>query len=305
METEPRILHHIPVLADQVIALLDIQSSDCVCDGTLGAGGHAERILKLLDGGTYMGIDQDEDVLQLTTQRLRSLYPHHHIITAVSNFRYIDEVCHEHDIHRVDKILLDLGISSMQFDDPRYGMTFRQDAPLSMVMNPHRHDEIINAYDIVNTWSETEIADAIFIYGDERYSRRIARGIVQARQEKPIATTQQLADIIRSSVPSRYAHGGLHPATRTFQALRIVVNDEYGALEQALHRGIDILASKGRMAIISFHSGEDRIVKNIFKNYHQQEKIMLITKKPITPSDEEITLNPRARSAKLRIIEKL
>jgi 16S rRNA (cytosine1402-N4)-methyltransferase len=203
---------------------------------------------------------------------------------------------------KVNRIMLDLGLSSDQFETSGRGFSFQKNEPLLMTFKENTTEADLTARQIVNTWDEANIADIIYGYGEERYSRKIAKGIVAARAIKPIETTFDLVDIIKNSTPSRYQHGKIHPATRTFQALRITVNDEINALKEGLEKGWARLESKGRMAVISFHSIEDRIVKHFYKS---REGASIITKKPITASHQEISENPRARSAKLRIIEKL
>jgi len=297
---------HIPVLLNEINEHLDIRSDDIVLDGTLGAGGHAKSMIeKLGSKGIFIGIDQDPDELAITTKELQASYPEKNIHTYCNNFRNLDQVLDTAGIMSFTKGLFDLGLSSMQLENPDYGMTFRFDAPLSMVMKRDTTDSIITAFDVVNDWEEETLANIIFAFGDERYSRRIAKGIVEARGIAPIRTTMELSEIIRKSVPAVYARGKIHPATRTFQAIRIIVNDEFEAIKEGLAKAIDRLASSGMIAVITFHSGEDRIVKQLFKHYIDQGGIEKINKKPIVPSFEETKQNPRARSAKLRIIQKI
>lgn len=297
---------HIPVLLHEVAEYLDIQATDVVLDGTLGAGGHAcELIAKIGPKGMFIGIDQDPDELEITTQDLVTLFPGKNIRTFCSNFRDLDQVLDDADVPVIHKALFDIGVSSMQLDNPEYGMTFRHDAPLSMVMKRNTSESVVTAFDVVNDWQEETLANIIFAFGDERYSRRIARGIIAARDTAPIRTTMELAEIIRKSVPAVYARGKIHPATRTFQAIRIVVNDEYGALKEGMKKAIERLAPGGRIAVITFHSGEDRIVKQLFKEYADDGIVQKINKKPLVPTDEEMKQNPRSRSSKLRVIEKI
>jgi 16S rRNA (cytosine1402-N4)-methyltransferase len=294
---------HIPVLLHEVQEMLSIQSDDCVIDATLGAGGHAAAILeKLGSKGIYVGIDQDTDQLAITRQYLDSLESPAAIHTVHNNFRNIAKIIAQLKISPT-KILFDLGLSSMQLDTPSYGMSFRFDAPLSMVMD--KENAIVTAFDAVNDWEEETLADIIYVFGDERYARRIASAIVEMRAESPIRTTFELVEVIKQATPKKYHHGKIHPATKTFQAIRIAVNDEYTALREGLQGAIDIIESDGRLAVITFHSGEDRIVKHMFKDRAaDKDDIEIVTKKPRTSTEAEIKENPRARSAKLRVIIK-
>ena len=303
MQTTER---HIPVLLDEVREYLSIKPSDTVFDGTLGAGGHARMMIEQLgDAGTFIATDQDEGEMEKTKAALLAEFPDKNIQIVCENFRNIDTVVAGLDISSIDKALFDLGVSSMQLDDPEYGMTFREDAPLSMVMNKDTSGAVITAFDVVNDWKEETLADIIYAFGDERYSRRIASAIIAARQEKPIRTTFQLADIVKNAVPGKYANGPIHPATRTFQAIRIIVNDEFAAIKEGLAKAIKLLSPGGRIAVISFHSGEDRIVKQLFKEYIDEGVVTKINKKPLIPTDNEIESNRRSRSSKLRVIEKI
>jgi len=301
---------HQPVLLTEVIAALQPRSGGIYIDGTVGAGGHAAAILEASapDGQLY-GLDQDERALALAGERLSGFFDRVHLLHA--NFDRL----HQHHLPPADGILLDLGVSSMQFDQPERGFSFQADGPLDMRMDPSATE---TAADLVNHLPEGDLADLIYQYGEERQSRRIARAIVQ---DRPFERTQELADLIARVV--RSGKGGqrgkpkIHPATRTFQALRIAVNDELGALERVLPQAIAQLAPGGRLAIISFHSLEDRIVKKYFQQEardcicppeqpvctcRHKATIHIITKKPITPSLAEIDVNPRARSAKLRVV---
>ncbi len=205
----------------------------------------------------------------------------------------------------MDAFMLDLGLSSYQFETSGSGFTFRKDEHLLMTFNAVPNEETLTAREIVNVWDENNIADVIYGYGEEKFSRKIAKGIVDARAIKPIETTFELVDIIKKSTPGWYHHGKIHPATRTFQALRITVNDEIGALTEGLAQGFERLRKGGRMAVISFHSIEDRVVKRFMRHQSDAGLGQLITKKPLPPQDAELIRNPRARSAKLRVIEKI
>jgi len=296
---------HTPVLSKEVIQLLDIQAGDSVVDGTMNGGGHAREIICALgDTGTYVGIEWDKDILRQTQNELREAYlnkkKHPRIECVYGNYKNISDILQKLKIHRVDAIVLDLGFSSNQISDPSRGFSFQYDGPLDM-----RYDTTQGtpAYEIVNSFDERALADIFYIYGEERKSRVIAKGIVTERKHERIRTTGELKRIVEHAVgkPPR----GIHPATRVFQALRICVNDELGNVRKFLDDVPSVLASNGRCAIISFHSLEDRIVKQAFREYKKQGIADVRTKKPITPSEEEISNNPRSRSAKLRVIEML
>ncbi len=302
--------HHITVLAVEASdALLAAQGKQIV-DATLGGGGHSLRLLS--QGAEVWGIDQDPIARAAASQRLAEYAHRFHAVAG--NFRSIDELMQQQGLTQIDGILADIGISSPQIDCPERGFSFMAEGPLDMRMNPNAP---LSAADIVNNESEQEIADIIWQYGEERASRAIARRIVKERAIKPITTTTELANIISSVMPRK---GKQHPATRSFQALRIAVNDELGALNELLERGVKMLASGGRMAIITFHSLEDRAVKRYFERVCKPEVdrpewpearpnpeycARLITRKPIIAAEIELKANPRARSAKLRVIEKL
>ena len=295
---------HIPVLLHEVIAGLDIHPGETVLDGTLGGGGHFYAIAdRLGEKGTLIGLDLDAQAFERIDDVLEA-HPKLTILTKQSNFRHLDKALADLKISGVDKILLDIGLSSFQFEESGRGFSFQKDEPLLMTFSENPEEGSATALSIVNTWDEQALADGIFKYGEERYARKIARGIVDARKIKPIRTTTDLTNIILASTPMGYHHGGIHPATRTFQALRILTNDELGNLTEGIRVAFDALKPPGRLAIISFHSLEDRIVKTLFREYADQNLGTLITKKPIAPSDQEISENPRSRSAKLRIIVK-
>lgn len=303
---------HQPVLYAEVLDALQPKSGGAYIDGTVGAGGHAEGILeRSAPDGRLLGLDQDPTALETAAQRLAHFGER--VVLVRRNFRFLRDVAEAHGFVGVDGILLDLGYSSLQIDDPSRGLSFRADAPLDMRLDP---DAPLTAADLVNTLPEDELADLIYRYGEERRSRRIARAIVQAR---PIRTARELGDLIEKTVGRRRGQR-IHPATRTFQALRIAVNDELGALEAVLPQAIALLRSGGRLAVISFHSLEDRIVKHFFKQEAtdclcpphvlvcecgHKARVRLVTRKPIVPTAAEVERNPRARSAKLRVVEKL
>lgn len=294
---------HIPVLFKESLEALTIKKDGTYVDGTLGGAGHARAIADHLGpDGTLIGFDLDSHAIARAEERLADAKCK--IILVKENFRNLRQVLDERKIKVIDGIFLDLGWSSFQIADPKRGISFQENGPLQMTLNDKPGSEEITAWDIVNTWNESTIADLLYAYGDETQSRKIARTIVQAREKKTIETTFDLVEVIQSVLP-RKPWMRTNPATKTFQALRIAVNDEYGALKAVLESGFECLASGGRFAIITFHSGEDRIVKNYFRDRSHAEQALLLTKKPITPSDEELKDNPRARSAQLRILQKL
>lgn len=293
---------HIPVLFNESIEALSIKKDGVYIDGTLGGAGHAAEIAKHLGpDGTLIGFDLDSNAIVRAGEKL-STFPCKKILVR-ENFRNLDNVLAENDIDQVDGIFLDLGWSSFQIADPERGFSFQVDGPLHMTLKDNPTDEDVTAWDIVNTWDENVIADMLYAYADERASRKIARAIVDVRKRKPIDTTFDLVAVIESVLPKK-AWMRTNPATKTFQALRIATNDEYGAVKDVLSKGFEKLKSGGRFAIISFHSGEDRIVKNFFRDQAHADLATLITKKPIIPTDEEVAQNPRARSAQLRILQK-
>jgi len=292
---------HKTVLLHESIEGLAVKNGDVYLDGTLGSAGHALEACKK-GASMIVGIDQDEEALARAQSRLQSSCTFKLI---KGSFRTMDTILDSLNIRKVDKIMLDIGLSSDQFETSGRGFTFQKNEPLLMTFkkDPSEHD--LTAKEIVNTWDEANIADVIYGYGEERYARRIARVIVEERAKKPIETTFDLVELIKKATPWLYHRGKIHPATRTFQALRITVNDEINALKEGVIKGFDRLNSKGRMAVISFHSLEDRVVKHLYKEKENEGLAVLITKKPITASEQELEENPRSRSAKLRIIEKL
>ncbi|MBI3888631.1 16S rRNA (cytosine(1402)-N(4))-methyltransferase RsmH [Candidatus Nomurabacteria bacterium] len=267
-----------------------------VLDCTFGGGGHSAEILRKYPNVKIIAIDQDKSAWEKAKSKFKGL--ENRVTFLNKNFKDIDE-------KEVDGIIFDLGLSSDQLENSGRGFSFMKDEPLLMTMKENPRPEDVTAYDIVNTWSEENLADIIYGYGEERFSRRIAKGIVDARQKSEIKTTFELVKIIGESVPAVYRRGRLHPATRTFQALRIAVNDELGVLQTGLEKGFEALKTGGRMSTISFHSLEDRIVKRFYQNKNKEGKAKLINKKPILAGDEELRTNPRARSAKLRVLEKI
>lgn len=292
---------HIPVLLQEVIRESHIKSGDIYVDGTLGMGGHASALyLHANKNLTVVGFDKDLDAQKIAHTTLTRVGAKPIIIHA--SFADMKTELLKKHIDAVDCILLDLGISSMQLDTDTRGFSFLRDNPLHMNMN---QDGDLTAWDVVNTWSETTLADIIFGFGEERYARRIAKHIVEVRKTHSIDTTFQLVEVIKQATPFTYHKGKIHPATRTFQALRIAVNGELTELETVIPDALSLLKKGGRLLIISFHSLEDRIVKNQFKRAHDEGQGMVITKKPIIASDEELKINPRSRSAKLRVFQRV
>lgn len=292
---------HISVLLQEAIQGLEIHENEVVFEGTVGLGGHSEEILKRIGkGGVYIGTDEDAQALSHAKERL-SKYPARKIFIE-DNFRNLDRVLDNAFYSNVDKILLDIGLSNLQLEGGGRGFSFKYDEPLLMTFRATQKEGDLTAREIVNEWAVDSLTDIITGYGEERFAWKIANAIVKARAIKPIETTGELAEIVKNAVPVFARFGRIHPATKTFQAIRITVNDELGALREGLQKGFARLKPKGRMAIISFHSLEDRIVKEFFKARVEEGLGVLVTKKPITPSDEELARNPKSRSAKLRII---
>jgi len=296
-------LKHIPVLRDEAIHGLAIRENGIYVDATIGFGGYTDLLLEQIGSGRVIGIDADKSALSLVQNRFTEQITDGRLILKHSNFRFIEQVLAELRISSVDGIIADLGLSSMELDDSSRGFSFKDDAPLDMRFDTS--SDGLTADTIINTYSQDELANLFRDLGDEPFSGRIARVIVEARKKQAITTTTELVNVILSIVPSKFAKKSIHPATRVFQALRMEVNDEIGALNSLLSSSLNLLNSSGRLGIVSFHSGEDRIVKNIFREWKAQGFVNILTKKPITPSDIEIYANPRSRSAKLRIIEKI
>ena len=304
--------HHVTVLKDEMIAGVNVKAGATYIDMTLGGGGHTEEILKR--GAAVIGIDRDDNAIKAASERLAGKYDK--FIAVKSNFAEVMSVVKSLNFSGVDGVVMDLGVSSHQLDEAERGFSYMNDAPLDMRMD---RSEEKTARDIVNGYSERELCRIIADYGEERWAKRIAEFIVRAREEKPIETTFELVDIIKAAVPKGARQDGPHPAKRTFQAIRIELNGELEILEGAIENAVSVLSPGGRIGIITFHSLEDRIVKNTFKKLADgcvcpkefpvctcgnKPKINIITRKPIIPSDDEINTNPRARSAKLRIAEK-
>ncbi len=311
MNTEANV-YHVPVLAERVVELLLPAPGKIIVDGTLGGGGHTELLLSR--GARVIGFDQDAEAIAQAQSRLG----HYSGFTAVRrNFAELDMGLDELNITEVDGLLLDLGVSSHQLDAAERGFSFRVSAPLDMRMNTQSE---VSARDIVERYSYEELAAVLQEYGEEKYARKIARKIVQEREAAPVTTTDRLADIVSGAVPAAYRHGRIHPATRTFQALRIAVNDELGVLKKVLETAWKRLRGGGRIAVISYHSLEDRLVKRSFQSLlgkctcppelpvcvcENAGSLKLVNRKAIVPEESEIARNPRARSAKLRVAERI
>lgn len=295
---EERNSEHIPVMLNELIEYLNPQKGQTILDCTVGCGGHAQAVLKVIGAsGRFIGVDRDSEALKVAQNRL-SNFPNISLIQA--NFRNIDTILKGAGIDKVDGIIFDVGVSSLHLNSPERGFSIRHNGPLDMRMDKGMR---LSAFDLVNFMPETDLCEIFKKYGEERWHRRIARAIVRERKKTRIATTAQLSALIAGVVPGRY--GRIHPATRTFQALRIAVNDELEALREALPKCSDLVFPGRRICVISFHSLEDRIVKEQFRNLSREGQLQLITKKPVVPTDQEIVQNPRARSAKLRVGEKM
>ena len=295
---------HIPVLLKETIDGLNPEKGEIVFDATLGGGGHSQALCDRIGAsGTFIGIDADEDAVLRAKEKLASCKAR--IIFETANFRTIGRVLDAHGIKEINRAVFDLGMSSFQLEASNRGFSFQRSEPLMMTFEKKVSPEATTAYDIINRWKEESIEAILLGYGEERFAQKIARAIILARREKPIKTTDELVAIIKKTVPEWYRNKRLHFATKTFQALRIAVNDEFGALKEALAECFSRLSPSGRMAVISFHSAEDRIVKLFFKEQKIAGTAMLVSKKPIAASRAEQQQNPRARSAQLRILEKI
>ncbi len=289
---------HRTVLLNETIDGLNLPADAVVIDGTFGGGGHSAEVCKRNPGVKIIAFDQDKSVFQQAEERFDDC----DVTYVNSNFRDLDKSQTEGS---VDGIIFDLGLSSDQLENSGRGFSFKRDEPLLMTMKENPSSEDITAKDVVNTWEEESLADIIYGYGEEKQARRIAKQIVEARKKQEIKTTFDLIKVIEDAIPAKFRKGKIHFATKTFQAIRIAVNDELGALKEGLEKGFKVLKSGGRMSVISFHSLEDRVVKKFFKEMEVGGKARLINKKVIRAGDEEVKENPRSRSAKLRILEKI
>lgn len=313
---------HTSVLLHECIEALAIKPDGIYVDGTAGGAGHSSEIAKHLTTGRLIAIDQDETAVQVATARLSPFGERARVVH--SNFCQIDHVCEMLGISQINGFLADLGVSSYQLDTPERGFSYMADAPLNMRMDDRTHDEdgqhLLTAYDVVNTYSEQQLKRVLFEYGEEKFAPRIAQRIVRVREQSPIQTTGELVKIIKEAIPAAAREGGHHPAKRSFQAIRIEVNGELDVIRPALEAAMARMAPGGRLAVITFHSLEDRIVKQTFADMAsgctcpkglpvcvcgKKPQVKIITRKPILPSAEELEVNPRSRSAKLRVAEKI
>ena len=294
-------MSHIPVLLNETIDGLKLKQGDTVFDATLGDGGHAAEICERIGReGTLIGVDLDEGAVRRAKEKTTACTATTHF--TKENFRNLDAVLQKEGIAKIDKALFDLGMSSVEIETSGRGFSFRRDEPLLMTFDSDPNYGVLTAERIVNTWPEEDIERVLREYGEERFARRIAETIVARREEKKIERTGDLAAIVNGCYPGRLRRGD--SSAKTFQALRIAVNDELKALEEGLKKAAERLAPEGRIAVISFHSLEDRIVKRYFREIAKEEMWNIVTKRPITAGKEELAANPRSRSAKLRIVEK-
>lgn len=296
--------YHISVLLAEVIDFLQIKPGKKYIDATLGGGGHTRAIIEA--GGVVLGIDQDQDALHFVENECREQREKGNVVLRKGNFSTIDTIAIEAGFAEVAGVLFDLGVSSHQFDTPERGFSFQKAGPLDMRMD---QELTVRARDLINGLTKQELSDLFYKLGEEYRSRVIAQAIVKEREKRPIERTEELERIVRHAVGGRFSsvgkHISTHPATKVFQALRIAINDEIHGLEEALPKALQLLEVSGRIVVISFHSLEDRIVKNTFRDWEEKSMGRVITTKPIVPSDEEIARNPRARSSKLRVFEKI
>ncbi len=308
-------MKHVSVLLHETVDLLNVKPDGIYVDGTLGRGGHAGLLISKLENGHLYAFDKDETAIEESKINLKD---HLDKVTFIhDDFRHMKEALHERGIEAVDGVMMDLGVSSPQFDDPTRGFSYRYDARLDMRMDK---SQSLDAWQVVNTYEYSALVRILQQYGEERYAKQIARAIERKRKEHSIDTTFELVDVIRSALPERVLHGKGHPAKQTFQALRIEVNDELGALQRGLEEACSLLKSGGRCAVITFHSLEDRMVKTAFRNLSsapfvepklpvkqsqmEQASFLLVTRKPVVADEGELEENHRAHSAKLRVIEK-
>ncbi len=304
---------HIPVLQKEVIEYLNPKPNENFIDATIGSAGHSLAILeKNGPNGKVLGIDRDAEILKNTKYKIQDTKYKNRLLFVCDNFANLKEIVEKYNFGSVNGILFDLGMSSWHIEESGRGFSFQRDEPLDMryndVIDFSRSEKKcyqITAEEIVNTWKENKIEEILREYGGERFSKRIAKRICDARKIKPIKTTFQLVEVIRKAFPRRYKFGKIHFATRAFQAIRIAVNDELNSIKRALPQAIEILEPAGKIAIISFHSGEDKIVKDFFKEKKREGILEILTKKPISAFQEEIKINPRSRSARLRVAVKI
>lgn len=292
---------HIPVMFQEVIDYLKLSPGKIIVDATIGTGGHSKGILEhIMPGGKLIGIDRDQDSLAIARQRLSDFGPACEFVYG--NFVDMDNILENLNIKKIDGVLFDLGLSSYQLEDPNRGFSFQYEGPLDMRFD---RNSFISAYDLINNLNEEEISAMLWTFGEERWHNRIAHFLVEEREKRAITTTRELSDIVVRAIPHKYRHYRIHPATRTFQALRIAVNRELETIGTGISKAIELLDSWGRICVISFHSLEDRIVKFSFRKFAAWGTIKIITPKPLTPQVAEMRENPASRSSKLRVAEKL
>ncbi len=294
---------HTPVMLDEVIQYLKLAPGQIIVDATLGTGGHSFEILKrITPGGKLIGIDRDEDSIDICRQRLSEFKDSCEFVHA--NFVDLDQVLERLAIEKIDGIVFDLGISTYQLRNAQRGFSFQQEGPLDMRLDKSSY---ISAYDLVNSLNENEISQLLWNFGQERWHNRIARLLVAERRNEPIATTKQLADLVMRAIPYRYrkSYYRIHPATRTFQAVRIAVNREIEILESAIKKAVAYLKKQARICVISFHSLEDRAIKHTFRALKAERLIEIITPKPLTPLESEMQANPSSRSSKFRVAQRI
>jgi 16S rRNA (cytosine1402-N4)-methyltransferase len=294
---------HTPVMLNEVLDYLNLSPGKTIVDATIGTAGHSRAILeKILPGGRLIGIDKDEESLHIAKEKLQEFADACKFVYG--NFCNIDEILKSLNIEKIDGVLFDLGVSSFQLDNPERGFSFQSEGPLDMRLDRNSY---ISAYDLVNNLNEEELSTMLWTFGQERWHNRIARLLVKERERHPIATTFELSKIVMMAIPHRYRyiHHRIHPATRTFQAVRIAVNRELETLETAINKAIEFLDKGARICVISFHSLEDRVVKLSFRQSSSEGRINILTPKPLTPRPAEVEENPSSRSGKLRVAERL
>lgn len=309
---------HVTVLLKEAVAGLDVQSTGTYVDATLGGGGHTQAILQQLAGGHLYSFDQDQTAIEYNKEHLKTEINQHKLTLVEDNFRNLKTELNQYNVNRIDGILYDLGVSSLQFDDAKRGFSYQHDAPLDMRMN---QEQALSAMEVVNDWPYERLVKILYRYGEEKFAKSIARKIEQRRAVTPIRTTFELVDVIKEAIPAAARRHGGHPAKKSFQAIRIAVNDELGALEESLEQALTLLNVGGRISVITFQSLEDRLVKTMFREKTSlsadvpqglpvipagmEPSFKLINKKPIIASNQELVANHRAHSAKLRIIERI
>lgn len=291
---------HIPVMLEEVINYLKLGPGKIIVDATIGTGGHSKGIIeRIMPAGRLIGIDRDEDSLAVARQRLSGYSACEFVY---GNFADIDEILKSLNIKKIDGVLFDLGFSSYQLEDPNRGFSFQNEGPLDMRFD---RNSFVSAYDLINNLNKEELSAMLWTFGEERWHNRIAHFLVEERQKGTITTTRQLSDIVVKAIPHKYRHYRIHPATKTFQAVRIAVNRELETIGTGISKAIELLDRQARICVISFHSLEDRIVKLSFRKFSASGEIEIITPKPLTPKVEEMRENPSSRSSKLRVAERL